>query len=66
MPFRFVSKPQAPQYAPEPSPPPVCTRFDRCVGCPYPRHGYICWHSDGSCLRTNMERINKKTGGTIR
>jgi hypothetical protein len=60
MSFRFIGKPQAPQYAPETAPPPVCTRLERCEGCPYPRHGFICWHSDGSCMKTRMEKINEK------
>ena len=29
----------------------------RCEGCPYPRVGFICWSIDGSCLRTDMDRI---------
>ena len=29
----------------------------RCVGCPYPGVGFICWSGDGSCLRTEIERV---------
>lgn len=36
---------------------PVCSYSEQCSGCPYPRHGVICWHRDGSCLRTDMEEI---------
>lgn len=39
---------------------PVCTLFERCNGCPYPHHGFICWSRDGSCLRTDMQRINQR------
>ncbi len=60
MAFRIISKSQAPQYAPEPAPPPVCTRFARCEGCPYPQHGFICWHSDGSCMKDQIKKISAK------
>ena len=50
----------APESAPEAERPPVCTQYDRCEGCPYPRHGLLCWHSDGSCLRTDMEKIERR------
>lgn len=33
--------------------------FDKCEGCPYPRHGFICWGKDGSCLRTDMNEIGR-------
>lgn len=23
-----------------------------CTGCPFPAHGFVCWFSDGSCLRS--------------
>ena len=37
------------------SPEPVfCTENERCRGCPYPAHGVICWHRDGTCLRTDI------------
>jgi len=29
-----------------------------CVGCPYPGVGFICWSSDGSCLRTEVEKFS--------
>ena len=29
-----------------------------CDGCPYPRHGFLCWGADGTCLRTRMNKIN--------
>lgn len=58
--YQLKIKRHAPRYAAEPEERPVCTRYARCEGCPYPRHGFICWHSDGSCLRTDMEKIYKK------
>lgn len=39
---------------------PVCTQSELCVGCPYPTHGFICWSKDGDCIRTRMERLQKK------
>lgn len=47
----------APQYPAESEPNPVCTRYVRCEGCVYPSHGFICWHGDGSCMKTDMERV---------
>jgi hypothetical protein len=32
-------------------------RFERCDGCPYPRHGLFCWTDSETCLRTEMEEI---------
>lgn len=32
---------------------------ERCEGCPYPSDGFICWDTDGSCLRTDMDRISR-------
>lgn len=40
---------------------PVCRRSERCKGCPHARHGFICWHKDGTCLRTDMEKINNNS-----
>ena len=43
------------------SPEPVfCNEHKRCQGCPYPRHGIVCWHRDGTCLRTDMEEIGRR------
>ena len=38
--------------------PVFCNEHERCHGCPYPRHGIVCWHPDGTCLRTDMNKIN--------
>jgi hypothetical protein len=35
--------------------------FDRCLGCPYPRHGLFCWTDSETCLRTEMEEIYEKS-----
>ena len=44
----------------------VCKESDRCIGCPYPNHGFVCWGSDGSCMRSTIARINdiKEAEGT--
>lgn len=44
----------------------VCKESDRCLGCPYPNHGFVCWGSDGSCMRSTIARINdiKEVKGT--
>ncbi|EGD45773.1 hypothetical protein Cpap_0140 [Ruminiclostridium papyrosolvens DSM 2782] len=30
----------------------------QCRGCPYPSVGFICWATDGSCMRTEINKIN--------
>jgi hypothetical protein len=35
----------------------------RCVGCPYPGVGFVCWGTDGSCMRTEVERISRRSRG---
>lgn len=37
-------------------------RGDLCLGCPYPKRGFICWFTDGTCLKTEMNRILRKDG----
>ena len=44
----------------EPLPNPVCGDMSRCEGCPYPSHGFVCWHDEDNCLRTEMKRITTK------
>lgn len=40
-----------------------CTeRGALCLGCPYPRHGFVCWFSDGTCLKTEYNRLTKRSG----
>ena len=34
--------------------PVMCREYEQCDGCNYPAHGFICWHGDGKCLRTEM------------
>ena len=50
----------APGYAPEPEQKPVCRQFSRCEGCPYPAHGFLCWSSGEDCMRTRVEKLNRK------
>lgn len=33
----------------------------RCIGCPYPGVGFICWNTDGSCMRTDVEEISRRS-----
>lgn len=57
--LKRISRTYSPEAAREPEPPPVCTRSERCQDCPYPHHGFICWSRDESCMRTEVEKINK-------
>jgi len=34
--------------------------FKSCGNCPYPSHGFICYSSEGDCLRTDMQRIHSR------
>lgn len=44
---------------PHEPPPGLSGPGDRCVGCPYPAHGFVCWGED-NCLRTEMARIMER------
>ncbi len=59
--FEFASRRHTPGYGP-PLPPerPVCHISERCEGCPYPAHGFVCWSEDGDCLRQRVLRIYQK------
>lgn len=37
--------------------------ISRCKGCPYPGVGFVCWSTDGSCMKTDMEKINRNRKG---
>ena len=50
--------PHFPGFQQEPLPEPVCSHSPDCKDCPYPRHGFLCWGADGTCLRTRMNKIN--------
>ena len=52
--------PHFPGFQQEPLPEPVCSHSPDCKGCPYPRHGFLCWGADGTCLRSRMTEINEK------
>ncbi|MFD1402195.1 hypothetical protein [Robinsoniella peoriensis] len=34
--------------------------FQSCGSCPYPSHGFICYSSEGDCLRSDMQKIAKR------
>ena len=52
--------PHFPGFQQEPLPAPVCSHSPDCKDCPYPRHGFLCWGADGTCLRSRMNEINEK------
>lgn len=31
----------------------------QCRDCPYPGVGFICWTTKGSCMRTEIQKINE-------
>ena len=58
---RSVDKRTCTAFVPEPPEPVFCTENERCRGCPYPAHGFVCWHRGGGCLRTDMEEIERRS-----
>ena len=56
----YFSECHVPSAKREPEKKPVCSRSSRCEGCPYPSHGFVCWHDEERCLRTEMEKINER------
>ena len=46
-------------------PPDVFTGpFERCAGCPYPGHGFVCWGGD-KCIRAEVARIMERDRGKL-
>ena len=39
---------------------PLPKDLTRCKGCRYPGVGFICWRPDGTCMRTDIDEIEKK------
>ncbi len=37
--------------------------LSHCKGCPYPGVGFICWSPDGSCLKTDLNRMYSSRKG---
>ncbi len=35
----------------------LCGPFKSCGECPYASHGFICYSSEGDCLKTDMQKI---------
>ena len=38
----------------------VCKKSDRCKGCPFPGHGFLCWGKDDECMRTRLAEIENR------
>ncbi len=43
---KFMEESKSPPESPE-----------KCKGCPYPAHGFVCWRQDGDCLRETVRKI---------
>ena len=56
----YFSECHVPSAKREPEEKPVCSRSSHCEGCPYPSHGFVCWHDEERCLRTEMEKIHQR------
>ena len=57
---RSVDNRRSTAFVPMPPESVFCNENERCRGCPYPAHGIVCWHRDGTCLRTDMEKIERR------
>jgi len=57
--FSFKTKTYGPEHPPQMAQLPVCRRSDRCEGCPYPGHGFVCWSENGDCMRSRIAKINR-------
>ena len=44
-----------PSGGPDPPEAPVCREFERCEGCPYPGHGFVCWGPE-RCMKMELEK----------
>ena len=44
-----------PQLIEKPSGP-----FESCGDCPYPSHRFMCYGSEGDCIRTDMQKLEKR------
>jgi len=56
----YFTKREAPDVRREETEKPVCQRSERCADCPYFGHGFVCWHDEENCLRTDMGKITEK------
>ncbi len=52
-----------PTAKPEPNAQLVCREHLQCAGCPYPAHGFVCWGKEDHCIRTEMEKVNRRNAG---
>ena len=57
--FSFKTKTYDPEHPPQREQRPVSRRSDRCEGCPYPGHGFVCWSENGDCMRSRIAKINR-------
>ena len=39
---------------------PVCRRNPLCKDCNYEADGFVCWHDENRCLRTDMMKIQNR------
>ncbi len=39
---------------------PVCRRNPLCKDCNYEANGFVCWHDENRCLRTDMMKIQNR------
>lgn len=57
----FIKISNCVNYTSPPPPEPFCCHeTDHCEGCRYPSTGFICWHADGTCMRTDAEKIRER------
>lgn len=58
---QLVYETQCLTTTPHKPPPTVAGPQGHCAGCPYPGHGFVCWHTGvEQCLRTDVARIMER------
>lgn len=57
----FIKISNCVNYTSSPPPEPFCCHeTDHCEGCRYQATGFICWHADGTCMRTDAAMIHER------
>lgn len=50
-------RPDTPQRPHEP--------FTSCGDCPYAAHGFMCYSTEGNCMKTDLQRLNRRRKDTL-
>ena len=62
----YFSECHVPSAKREPEEKPVCSRSSRCEGCPYPSHGFVCWHGEEKQTNVSYKDMETRTHAWVR